>query len=259
VSTPPGAGSAPTPKLNPQEPPPVLRAGWWRDPFRIGRTEQRYHDGAQWTRFTSVKTNGVWSGVVERTPSYYRGRINGEERPEARYLPEPKSVALDPPHPPSVGWWMDPFRSGGEVQRYYDGRAWTKYTSTKRLAGWDDIIETPAEPPPPGAAAPGLLRRLRNDPMGAGVVLFLVGCLTLVVSSAFDRHGRPFHWFSRLGFLTVIVGLVIFAVGNYPSAADPEPSDDGAWRWIPFAIAIAVLAGMTIVGWHELATAIGLG
>ena len=115
-------------EVDPQEPPPVLRGGWWRDPFRIGRNEQRYHDGAQWTRFTSRKVDGVWSGIVERSPSYYRGRINGEERPEARFLPEPKSVPLDPPEPPSVGWWVDPFRSyGHQVQRYYDGRAWTLY------------------------------------------------------------------------------------------------------------------------------------
>jgi len=110
----------------------------------------------------------VWSGVVERTPSYYRGRINGEERPEARYLPEPKSVALDPPHPPSVGWWMDPFRSGGEVQRYYDGRAWTRYTSRKSLAGWDDIIESRPSHHRPAPPPRACLRRLRNDPVGAG-------------------------------------------------------------------------------------------
>src|SRR5436305_4624597 len=115
-------GSLPEPALEPEEPPRPLRAGWWRDPFRIAPNEQRYHDGAHWTRFTSRKVDGVWSGIVERSPSYYRGRINGEERPEAQFLPEPKSVPLDPPNPPNVGWWVDPFRSyGHQVQRYYDG------------------------------------------------------------------------------------------------------------------------------------------
>lgn len=213
MSTPPDAGSAPIPALDPQEPPPVLRAGWWRDPFRIGRDEQRYHDGAQWTRFTSVKRDKAWSGVVERSPSYYRGSINGEERPEARYLPEPKRMALEPPHPPTVGWWMDPFRSSGEVQRYYDGRAWTRYTSRKRLSSWDDIIETPAEPPPPGGPAPGLLRLVRNDPVGAGGMLFLAASLTLIVSNAFDRQGQPYRWLTDLGLLSLLIGLVTFAAG----------------------------------------------
>jgi hypothetical protein len=109
---------------------------------------------------------------------------------------------------------MDPFRSGGEVQRYYDGRAWTRYTSRKRLAAWDDIIETPAEPPPPGAAAPGLLRRLRNDPVGGGGVLCLAGLLTLLVSNAFDRHGQPYLWLTRLGVVSLVIGFVTFAAAT---------------------------------------------
>jgi hypothetical protein len=59
--------SLPKPKLYPQDPPQPPTAGWWWDPFKAGPSAtQRYHDGTQWTKYTSNMAGRLWSDIVER-------------------------------------------------------------------------------------------------------------------------------------------------------------------------------------------------
>jgi hypothetical protein len=57
----------PEPKLYPMDAPDPPTAGWWWDPFKAGRSAtQRYHDGTQWTQYTSHMAGRLWSDIVER-------------------------------------------------------------------------------------------------------------------------------------------------------------------------------------------------
>jgi hypothetical protein len=56
------------------------------------------------------------------------------------FLPAPKSVPIDPPDPPSEGWWNDPLSSDGIAQRYHDGDRWTEYVCIRAPQRWTDVF-----------------------------------------------------------------------------------------------------------------------
>src|SRR5207253_10029981 len=63
------------------------------------------------------------------------------------FLPAPKAVPLDPPDPPTEGWWNDPVPPPGPkkvvAQRYHDGTRWTPYVSVRSSRRWTDVLEVP--------------------------------------------------------------------------------------------------------------------
>jgi hypothetical protein len=67
------------------------------------------------------------------------------------FLPKIEVYPLDPPDPPTEGWWRDPFGGNTVTQRYYDGTRWTQYVSVRTPKRWTDVFE---HPPPTATDSP---------------------------------------------------------------------------------------------------------
>ena len=58
------------------------------------------------------------------------------------FLPKIEVYPLEPPDPPSEGWWLDPFPGRTSVrQRYHDGTRWTQYISVRTAKRWTGVFE----------------------------------------------------------------------------------------------------------------------
>jgi len=56
----------PLPESFPFEAPDPPTEGWWQDPYEgDGPVAQRYHDGRQWTQYTSLLAMRKWSDIIE--------------------------------------------------------------------------------------------------------------------------------------------------------------------------------------------------
>lgn len=56
----------PEPRIIGIDPPEPLKKGWWRDPFSDGRvTQQRFHDGDDWTPYICYLAGRLWSEIYE--------------------------------------------------------------------------------------------------------------------------------------------------------------------------------------------------
>jgi hypothetical protein len=59
----------PRTKSFPREAPSPPTEGWWRDPFEgDGPGAQRYHDGARWTQYVSLRAMRNWPDIIEDPP-----------------------------------------------------------------------------------------------------------------------------------------------------------------------------------------------